>query len=222
MKRAVWRAPVPLFHLFVRPAFALKIVLSIGRRPCLVNGHFLTSLDFDNISFHNDFADQNQAIMSYTISTLLIRNLHKVFGENDPTRRRAAIDEIFTEDCVFYDPMAATRSIASQARSRRLTLTFDISQLPSPRNWAMAGGSNGYRAAPVRRQLTPGLISSLPETAGLPPFISFSTNYPELLDSVVRRLVHVPEASGGSRAQILERFERGEFKSVHAAHCQRL
>jgi hypothetical protein len=43
--------------------------------------------------------------MSYSISTLLTRNLHDVFGENDPARRRAAIDEIFTEDCVFYDPM---------------------------------------------------------------------------------------------------------------------
>ena len=42
--------------------------------------------------------------MSYNISTLLIRNLHDVFGENDPVRRRAAIDEIFTEDGVFYDP----------------------------------------------------------------------------------------------------------------------
>ena len=42
--------------------------------------------------------------MSYSISTLLTRNLHDVFGENDPTRRRAAIDEIYTEDCVFYDP----------------------------------------------------------------------------------------------------------------------
>ena len=42
--------------------------------------------------------------MSYSISTLLTRNLHDVFGENAPTRRRAAIDEIFTEDCVFYDP----------------------------------------------------------------------------------------------------------------------
>ena len=42
--------------------------------------------------------------MSYSISTLLTRNLHDVFGENDPTRRRAAIDDIFTEDCVFYDP----------------------------------------------------------------------------------------------------------------------
>ena len=42
--------------------------------------------------------------MFYSISTLLTRNLHDVFGENDPARRRAAIDEIFTEDCVFYDP----------------------------------------------------------------------------------------------------------------------
>src|SRR5712664_3341394 len=42
--------------------------------------------------------------MFYSISTLLTRNLHDVFGENDPARRRTSIDEIFTEDCVFYDP----------------------------------------------------------------------------------------------------------------------
>ena len=42
--------------------------------------------------------------MSDSISNLLIRNLRDVFGENDARRRRAAIDEIFTEDCVFYDP----------------------------------------------------------------------------------------------------------------------
>src|SRR5260370_34169395 len=42
--------------------------------------------------------------MPYSISTLLTRNLHEVFGENDPARRRAATAEIFTEDCVFYDP----------------------------------------------------------------------------------------------------------------------
>jgi hypothetical protein len=40
--------------------------------------------------------------MSYSISTLLIRTLRDVFGENDPARRRAAIDEIYNEDCVFY------------------------------------------------------------------------------------------------------------------------
>jgi SnoaL-like domain len=42
--------------------------------------------------------------MSNSISTLLLRNLRDVFGENDPARRRAAIDEIYNEDCVFYDP----------------------------------------------------------------------------------------------------------------------
>ena len=47
----------------------------------------------------------DRSSVSTTISTLLIRNLHDVFGELDPARRRAAIDEIFTEDCVFYDPL---------------------------------------------------------------------------------------------------------------------
>jgi hypothetical protein len=42
--------------------------------------------------------------MSNSIPTLLRRNLDDVFGEIDPVRRRRAIDEIFTEDCVFYDP----------------------------------------------------------------------------------------------------------------------
>jgi hypothetical protein len=45
--------------------------------------------------------------MSNSISTLLLRHLSDVFGENDPVRRRAAIDEIFHEDAVFYDPKAA-------------------------------------------------------------------------------------------------------------------
>jgi hypothetical protein len=47
--------------------------------------------------------------MPFSISTLLIRNLRDVFGENDPACRRAidlvaAIDEIWTEEGVFYDP----------------------------------------------------------------------------------------------------------------------
>jgi len=45
------------------------------------------------------------AAMSNSISTLLTRNLQDVFAENDPVRRRAAVDEIFTDDSVFYDPM---------------------------------------------------------------------------------------------------------------------
>src|SRR6267143_5872108 len=82
--------------------------------------------------------------------------------------------------------VAVTKSTASRARSKLLTLNSDISQLPSPRNRAMAGWSAGYQAARVRRQHTLVLISSLPGTAGLPPFIFFSTNYPDLDSAVLR------------------------------------
>ena len=47
--------------------------------------------------------------MSQTASALLLRNLHDVFGEIDPVRRRAAIDEIFQEDAVFYEPNGTYR-----------------------------------------------------------------------------------------------------------------
>lgn len=46
--------------------------------------------------------------MTTSISTLLLRNLSDVFGEIDPDRRRAAIDEIFHEDAVFHDPNGGT------------------------------------------------------------------------------------------------------------------
>ena len=42
--------------------------------------------------------------MPDSISRLAIRNLEDVFGEGDALRRRAAVDEIFHEDAVFYDP----------------------------------------------------------------------------------------------------------------------
>jgi hypothetical protein len=35
--------------------------------------------------------------MSYTVSTLLLRNLHDVFGEIDPVRRRTAIVVLATD-----------------------------------------------------------------------------------------------------------------------------
>jgi hypothetical protein len=38
------------------------------------------------------------------IHELLYRNLQEVFGEGDATRRRAAIEELYTEDCVLYVP----------------------------------------------------------------------------------------------------------------------
>jgi len=120
--------------------------------------------------------------VSYGISTLLTRNLHDVFGENDPARRRVAIDEIFTEDCVFYHPSKGVYrgrdEIDRIAGAIKATHPeFRYQPIAEPEELATAGASNVYRAALVTRQLTPGLISSLPGTVGLPPFISFSTSY---------------------------------------------
>jgi ketosteroid isomerase-like protein len=38
------------------------------------------------------------------VATLLNRNLPEVFGEGEPSRRRAAIRELYTEDCVYVPP----------------------------------------------------------------------------------------------------------------------
>src|SRR6267142_85043 len=107
--------------------------------------------------------------------------------------------------------VAVTKSTASRARTKLLTLNSDISQLPSPRNRAMAGWSAGYQAAQVRRQLTPGPISSSPGTAGLPPFISFSTSYREL-DSAVR---HPMRRIGKRREQYFAVAEAALLKAKH-------
>ena len=42
--------------------------------------------------------------MNDRIHELLYRNLQEVFGEGDAERRRAAIEELYTEDCVLYVP----------------------------------------------------------------------------------------------------------------------
>ncbi|MBO9670731.1 MAG: nuclear transport factor 2 family protein [Sphingobium sp.] len=61
--------------------------------------------------------------MTHDIATLLSRNLHEVFGEGDPIRRRATIEEIFTPDAIFYEPDGARQGwdeidrIAGQIRS---------------------------------------------------------------------------------------------------------
>ena len=93
----------------------------------------------------------------------------------------------------------------------------------------MAGGSNGYRAALVRRQLTPGLISSLPGTAGLPPFISFSTSYPEQAPRQPQVLAvapsitpaFVPEYHTDQRRHLAPSLQAdGRARSARSAPCR--
>ena len=81
--------------------------------------------------------------MSYSISTLLTRNLHDVFGEIDPKRRRAAIDEIFTEDCVFYEPMGVHRGrdeidrVAGEIKATHPD--FRYQPIAGPEEWSNGG-----------------------------------------------------------------------------------
>src|SRR5260221_9790751 len=42
--------------------------------------------------------------MSERIHELLLRNLLEVFGEGDSAKRRSAIEELYTDDCVVYVP----------------------------------------------------------------------------------------------------------------------
>jgi hypothetical protein len=42
--------------------------------------------------------------MSERIHELVLRNLLEVFGEGDSAKRRSAIEELYTDDCVVYVP----------------------------------------------------------------------------------------------------------------------
>jgi len=101
--------------------------------------------------------------MSQTASSLLLRNLHDVFGEIDPMRRRTAIDEIFHEDAVFYEPGGIHRGrdeidrIAGAIKATHPALQYQpLSRL---RRLAMAAASGGCPAALAGRQPTPERIS---------------------------------------------------------------
>ena len=158
--------------------------------------------------------------MSYSISILLTRNLQEVFGENDPARRRTAIEEIFTEDGVFYDPKTGVHRGRDQidrvAGAIRATHPdFQYQPIAEPEESGNGGRIQWVSGRPVRRQLTPGLISSLPETAGLSPFISFSTSYPEQHSD----LSQIKTFGGGSTDRT--EIERCVLRhSIVFPHCQ--
>ena len=73
------------------------------------SGGFRTTEPFRVERAQAELDNNQRKTMSQTASTLVLRNLHDVFGEIDPVRRRAAIDEIFHEDAVFYEPNGAYR-----------------------------------------------------------------------------------------------------------------
>lgn len=68
--------------------------------------------------------------MSDIFKTLLLRNLQEVFGEGDPSRRRRAIAELYTEDCVVLLPIGryvghdALDQIAGELRAGHPTFVY--------------------------------------------------------------------------------------------------
>ena len=68
--------------------------------------------------------------MSDIIETLLQRNLQEVFGEGDPARRRAAIEELYTQDCTVLLPIgryvghAALDQAASELRASHPSFVY--------------------------------------------------------------------------------------------------
>jgi hypothetical protein len=78
--------------------------MSISRRIFLSSSTLALSGGSLALSAQAGSQSERKQTMPNSISTLLKRNLTDVFGENDPVRRRAAIEEIFAEDAVFCDP----------------------------------------------------------------------------------------------------------------------
>jgi len=85
--------------------------------------------------------------MSYSISTLLLRNLSDVFGENDPVRRRAAIPWL---DCTSLGFWAIQRK-------KQPTVSTRATPTPSQRSARNEAGHRrrGLNSMPCADQRAP-------------------------------------------------------------------
>src|SRR5882672_8914965 len=98
------------------------------------------------------------------IETLLNRNLPEVFGEGDPVRRRAAIQELYTEDCVLCVPPGtfvghdALDKFAGDLRATHPTMFIRL--MARPRFCTIRDGWRGARGRKAKRPNTPVWISS--------------------------------------------------------------
>jgi hypothetical protein len=84
------------------------VALAAGIAAFMSEAHFMAQANPPELSRVEpilvELDTNRRKTMSPNVSALLLRNLHDVFGEIDPVRRRAAIDEIFHEDAVFHEP----------------------------------------------------------------------------------------------------------------------
>jgi hypothetical protein len=142
---------------------------------------------------------------------LLTRNLQDLFGGNNPARRRAAIDELYTEDGVFYDPNKRVyrgrdeiKRIAGVIRATHSE--FRYQPIAAPEEAGNGGRVQWVEAALMKRQPMPEPISSLPVMAGSLPCIFYSTSCPDFDSAQVARFSAGSAERGIAGAREARRF----------------
>src|SRR5438874_2250509 len=56
-----------------------------------------------NMESHDEQDEKGMPVMNDTLDGLMEKNLIEVFGQRDFARREAAIAEIYTADCTFFE-----------------------------------------------------------------------------------------------------------------------
>ena len=114
--------------------------------------------------------------MSNIIETLLLRNLQEVFGEGDPERRRSAIEELYTEDCVVNLPVDqyhghdALDRICGELRASHPSYVY--THITRRSQCRTADVLTGVLDPQANRRDTRVSTSSLPVTTRFQPFMS--------------------------------------------------
>ena len=119
--------------------------------------------------------------MDDRIIKLLYRNLQEVFGEGDAARRRAAVQDLYTEDCVLHVPPgvfvrhdALDKSLATSARHIH---TSSIRPTESHKPCITREFWHGARARKATPRTTPDWMLSLSAMARSLRSTSFSIPY---------------------------------------------
>jgi len=116
------------------------------------------------------------------IETLLLRNLQEVFGEGDPARRRAAIAELYTEDCTVLLAIGRYvghgRWIRLPANCGPVIRASSTHRIAPRKRFRMGDASRGDPDQPASRLAILGSTSSSSATGRSPPYTSSSTRGP--------------------------------------------
>ena len=130
--------------------------------------------------------------MSNSVSTLLVRNLQDVFGENDPARRRAAIDELYTEDVVFYDPSKGVYRGRDEidriaAKIKATHPDFQYQTIAEPEELGNGGRVQWVSGRPGEAPAYAGTDFIIARDGRIAALYLFFDKQPLLLDSAMRR-----------------------------------